>query len=166
MIPLSTAANARTATTFKSWIIILGLVPAAFALALGMWNAANLVGTDGGEAVLLVHRTGTVAGASTEASDVPVRLTVKNGSAQRTYLVATGETLSIFNVLRAAQSTTLFRFDAVAYPDGTSRIISADGVQAAAGKAWDMSVNGTPATSLDATLVRPGVELLLSLKGS
>ncbi len=165
MTPTTTGTAVRT-TTLKSWIIVLGLVPAAFALALGMWNAANLVGTDLGAFVSIVHRTGTVAGASTDASDVPVRLTVKDSTGQRTYLVATGETLSIFNVLRAAQSTTLFQFTAVAKSDGMSQITSADGVKATGRKAWVLSVNGSPATSLDTTLIRPGDELLLFLKGS
>lgn len=149
------------AFTPKPAITMLGVAALTLGMSVGIWNMAQKVGSEVSYSAP-THREGRVAGATVTRNAGVVTITVDTGTSTKSYAVGINEPLSVYNILRVANETTLLT-TSVQLTTNSSELMSVDGVQAPGGQRWQISVDGSAVESLDAIAVSPGSTIALML---
>ncbi len=142
----------------RSWIVMLGLVSLALALGVGLLGTAELTGSEISYAPP-VHREGKVAGATTAITPAPVTLRIHDGENVQSFEIVTAGQLSVYNVLRSAQQSTVLTADMQAEGNSSIRIASIAGVTANATQRWQVLQDGNELASLIEPTIVPGSTL-------
>lgn len=139
----------------RSWIVMLGLVSLVLALGAGMLGNAELTGSELSYAPP-VHRDGRVAGATTSLAPAPVTLRIHDGDNVQTFEIVAAEQLSVYNLLRSAQQSTVLTADMQTSGNNSVSITKLAGISADATHQWQVLLDGNKLASLNEPTIVPG----------